>query len=151
MGLSLVALLVAAGCGGDSGEASFKKAGPPPPPKCLERWNEDEIAAQFGRHAYSPGHDSRAARVTLLNEPAQGVEDACLVMFAASESDREYGTLGQFHTPQKADPSGLVEGGWQQVTMLPVDTPQERIALQASGSEKANAALDGDGKLSPLE
>ena len=144
--LSLVA------CGGGSSQASFKKSGPPPPQQCLERWNGDEEALAAGKHAYSPGHDSRAARVTLENLPAQQLKNVCMVIFAASRSDREYGILGNYSTAPKqtTDVSGLVESVWQPITYLPVDSEQERLQRQRSG-EMANSGLSEDGKLAPLK
>lgn len=151
LALALGALSLAA-CGGGSGQASFKKSGPPPPPQCLERWNSDEEALAAGKHAYSTGHDSRAARVTLEDLPQQQLKNVCLVVFAASPSDREYGILGNYSATSKqtTDSSGLVESVWQPITYLPVNSEQQRIERQRSG-EMANSSLSKDGRLAPLK
>jgi hypothetical protein len=129
------------GCSGN-GEATvpFKKGGPPPPARCIKLYNKDETALPLGKHAYSPGHGSRAARITAVNEPKYGLARQCLVIYADAESDREYGTLGEFST----------DAGWLPMTDYPVSSEQERIALQRSGAESANAKLSPDGTLSPF-
>jgi hypothetical protein len=143
--LGLVALAALLGsCGGGGGGdsiVSFTKAGPPPPKRCLELWNSDQSAKDFGKHAYSQGHDSRAARVTNFNDPDIGVVRQCMVVFAAKDTDREYGTLGEFSSPG---------GGWQLITYLALPSQQQRIDLQDSGSE-ANAELREDGTLVAFE
>lgn len=147
-----VAAVALVACGGGSGQASFKRSGPPPPPQCLERWNADEEALAAGKHAYSTGHDARAARVTLEDLPQQKLEDVCMVVFAAKPSDREYGILANYSsaTGKSADSSGLIEAAWHPVTYLPVSSEQERIERQRSG-EKANSGLSEDGRLAPLK
>ncbi len=151
LALTLGALSLVA-CGGGSSQASFKKSGPPPPPQCLERWNANEEALAAGQHAYSTGHDSRAARVTLENLPQQQLKNVCMVIFAASRSDREYGILGNYSTASKPtrDSTGLFVSVWQPITDLPVDSEQERLQRQRSG-EMANSGLSKDGKLAPLK
>jgi hypothetical protein len=151
LALAIGALLLVA-CGGGSSQAAFKKSGPPPPQQCLERWNSDEEALAAGKHAYSPGHDSRAARVTLEDLPQEQLENVCMVIFAASRSDREYGILGNYSTAAKPtrDSSGLIQGVWQPITYLPVNSEQERLQRQRSG-EMANSGLSQDGKLEPLK
>jgi hypothetical protein len=143
------ALLASGGCGGDKA-VSFKKGGPPAPKKCLERWNADQAAVSFGQHAYAPGHDSRAGHVFIVNRPRLGLRNACVVVFAASESDREYGTLGEFSTASTAE-NGPVASGWQYISNFPVESQKERIELQRRGAERANVALGEDGELAPLD
>jgi hypothetical protein len=143
LGLAVVvAVFVVSGCGGGGSQAvPFKKAGPPPPEKCLERHNNDPTALELAKHAYSPGHNSRSARVFAVNKPEQGLADACVVIYADAESDREYTTLGQF-----------TEGPeWTIITYYPLPTQKERIALQKSGAEQSNAQLTEDGKLRPFQ
>lgn len=142
--------LLASGCGGGDTAVSFKKAGPPAPKKCVERWNRDDDALSAGRHAFSAGHDSRAGRVFHVNEPERDLVNACFVVFAANESDREYGTLGMFSSETRSI-SGLPQTGWRYITLLPVESEQERHGLQRSGAERANVALDKSGKVEPLE
>jgi hypothetical protein len=139
-----------AGCGGDGGAASLERAGPPAPSTCLERWNGDEAALGFGKHAYSPGHDSRGGRAFIVDDPDKGLEDTCVVVFAASESDREYGILGWFSKSERTA-GEPVQGGWEVISYYPVESQQERIDLQRTGAEKANVALAADGKVTPLE
>jgi hypothetical protein len=138
---AVISLLAVAGCGGGGDEAvSFKKAGPPAPSKCIEKHNNDPTALELAKHAYSTGHNSRSARVFLVDKPEQGLPNSCVVIYADKETDREYGTLGQFQ-------EGL---GWTLITYYPVATQKERLALQRSGAEQSNAALSEDGKLTPL-
>jgi hypothetical protein len=132
---------VPAGCSGGGGEVAvpFKKAGPPPPARCLERYNKDSSALALGKHAYSRGHNARSARVTSVNEPENFIKHECLVVYADDENDRrEYGTLGQFSSAN----------GWLSITDFPVKSEKERIALQRTGAERANAKLNPDGTLS---
>ena len=147
---AIVLALVA--CGNGSSQAAFNKSGPPPPQQCLQRWNSDEEALAAGKHAYSPGHDSRAARVTLEDLPQEQLENVCMVIFAASRSDREYGILGNYSAAAKPsrDSSGLIQAVWQPITYLPVNSEQERLERQRSG-EMANSGLSQDGKLEPLK
>jgi hypothetical protein len=131
---------LAAGCGGGGGEevtVPFKKAGPPPPASCIERYNEDTSALELGKHAYSLRHGSRAARVFQVNKPAHG-GNLCVVVYADVESDREYGTLGQFNFGNQ----------WLLLTEYAVRSERERLDLQRTGAERANAKLNSDGTLS---
>jgi hypothetical protein len=144
------AALLVLGCGGEE-TTGFKKGGPPPPKRCLERWNRDEGALSFGRHAYSPGHDSRAGRVFAVKDPKRGLSDACVVVFAAKDSDREYGTLGWFNASRgSGTQTALPQPEWEVIGSLPVETQKQRIELQRSGAERANVALSKDGSLTPL-
>jgi hypothetical protein len=153
LGLSLFllgALFAAAGCGGSEGSPRLIKGGPPAPAKCLERWNGDETALGFGRHAYSTGHDSRGGRVFAVDDRDRGLEDACVVVFAASESDREFGILGWFSNRERTE-DGVFGGGWEVISYYPAESQRERIELQKTGAERANVALGEDGKLTPLD
>jgi hypothetical protein len=143
------ALLASGGCGGEEA-VNFKKGGPPAPRKCLERWNADQAAVSFGQHAYGPDHDSRAGRVFFVNRPRLGLPNACVVVFAASESDREYGTLGEFSTERRTG-NGPMASGWQFISRFPVESQKERFELQRSGAERANVALGEGGELAPLD
>lgn len=143
--------LLAWGCGADGRPAvTFKKGGPPAPRKCIERWNADSMAISFGQHAYSPGHDSRAGHAFLRNERKRGFEDTCAVVFAASESDREYGTLGAYGGPPPTVDSAAPAPTWQWITNYPVESQKQRIQLQRSGAEQANVALMKTGKIAAL-
>jgi hypothetical protein len=71
-------------------------------------------------------------------------------VFAAPESDREYGTLGEFSTASTAE-NGPVASGWQYISNFPVESQKERIELQRRGAERANVALGEDGELAPLD
>jgi hypothetical protein len=145
----LAAALLLFGCGGE-GTAAFKKAGPPAPKRCIKRWNQDETALGFGRHAYFPGHDSRAGHVFAVRDPKQGLSDACVVVFAAKDSDREYGTLGWFSSSPNPSQTALPEATWQVISYYPADSEMQRIKLQRTGAEQANVALTKDGTIAPL-
>jgi hypothetical protein len=147
--LVLVALL-AAGCGGAEG-VSFKRGGPPAPKKCIERWNADRTSIALGKHAYSNGHDSRAGRLFFVDEPERDLKEACVAVFAASESDREYGTLGGYISETRNVNSGRLERRWRLITFYPVASQDERIALQRSGAEQANVALEESGEIKPFD
>jgi hypothetical protein len=135
--VSIAAL--SAGCSGQAATVPFKKAGPPPPTSCIERYNKDETATLLGKHAYSLRHGSRAARVFTVFKPAHGGH-LCVVVYADVDSDREYGTLGQFNFGNQ----------WILLTEYDVSSEKERLDLQRTGAERANAKLSSDGKLSPF-
>jgi hypothetical protein len=143
---SLVSLLAVAvglasllGCG-SAGTVPFKKSGSPPPADCLKRYNSDPNARVLGKHAYSLSHGSRAARVFQLNKPAYGLRNECAVVYADVESDREYGTLGQFSNRKV----------WLLISDYPERSERDRIALQRSAAESANVKLNKDGTLTPF-
>jgi hypothetical protein len=145
--------LVAAACGdeGTDGETvSFKKGGPPAPRTCVDRWNADQGALAFGRHAYLPGHNSRAGRVFSIDEPRRNLKNGCVVVFAAAESDREYGTVGWFDTEAGSANTGAQGEGWRVISLLPGQTQEQLIALQRSAAEQANVALDESGAIAPF-
>ena len=131
-----VASLVGTGCGDDA-SGGFEKGGAPAPRECVERYNENPGAHALGTHAYGTGHDSRAAHVFRITDSENGLERSCAVIFAAMDSDREYGTLGAIEYPS----------GWDYTTRLRV-TPDRRAEIQRLGAEQANVALESDGTLS---
>jgi hypothetical protein len=133
----LVGVLLVTGCGGGPG---FKKSGPPPPSECLKRYNENPAATALGAHAYGGGHNSRAAHVFRITDEQNGLEKSCAVIFAAADSDREYGLLGAIDYPV----------GWDYTTQLQV-TPEKRAEIQRLGAEQANVALEPDGSLAAFK
>ena len=135
--LLVFVIALSAGCSGEAATVPFKKGGPPPPAGCLERYNKDETATTLGKHAYSLRHGSRAARVFSVYRPAHGGH-LCFVVYADVESDREYGTLGQFSFGSQ----------WLLMTEYAVQSEKERLAIQRTGAERANAKLNSDGTLS---
>jgi hypothetical protein len=151
--LAIAIALLAAGCGGGSSTVGFKKAGPPAPQECIDRFNADESARAAGRHFYSPGHDSRAGHAFFAIDPERGRTDICVVVFAARESDREYGTIGAFGgppmPPSDAD-FGSGEGAWRYTTEFSFTSEKERLAVQKQGAEQANVALHRDGTIAAL-
>jgi hypothetical protein len=150
--ISWAAALLALGCGGGESAVAFKKGGPPAPKKCLERWNADGSARAFGQHAYAPGHDSRAGHAFLVNDRERQLVDTCVVVFAASKSDREFGTLGAFSgkAQQEEAEGGFPADSWPYITNYPVESEKERVDLQLTGAEQANVALHRDGKITLL-
>jgi hypothetical protein len=142
--------MLVAGCGSGSSTVAFEKAGPPAPMECVDRWNADETALAEGQHFYSPGHDSRAGHAFLVNDPKRGLADTCVVIFAARESDREYGTIGAFGGPPTPGSDEFGSESWRYTTEYPVASQKERIALQKQGSEQANVALREDGTIAAL-
>lgn len=134
-------MLAVAGCSssGEGNTVPFKEAGPPPPASCIERYNKDDTALSLGKHAYSLRHGSRAARVFTVFRPAHGGR-LCVVVYADVPSDREYGTLGQFSFGNQ----------WLLITEYAVGSEKERIDLQRTGAERANAKLNSDGTLTPF-
>jgi hypothetical protein len=137
--LALATLLVI-GCGGGGGPG-FTKAGPAAPKDCIRRFNSNPAALTLGLHAYDGGHNSRAAHVFKITDEANGLDQACAVIFNAADSDREYGILGAMEFP------GL---GWDYTTQLDA-TPNKRAAIQALGARQANVSLRSDGTLGPLQ
>jgi hypothetical protein len=141
LALAATALVVAlGGCGGSS-LAPFTKGGPPPPPDCIKKWNADQQALGLGKHFYAQGHDSRAAHVVNLDIEGGSLKNSCLVVMAARDSDREYGTIGMF-TDQT--------GHWELISYLPLDSEQKLLEIQATGSKQANSELKDDGSIAPF-
>jgi hypothetical protein len=131
--------MAVAACSGEAATVPFKKGGPPAPASCIERYNKDDTALSLGKHAYSLRHGSRAARVFTVFRPAHGGH-LCVVVYADVESDREYGTLGQFSFGSQ----------WLLMTEYAVRSEKERLDLQRTGAEQANAKLNSDGTLTPF-
>jgi hypothetical protein len=119
--------------------STFRKGGPPAPPECVKRYNDNPDAHRLGQHAYGQGHESRAAHVFRITDPENGLRQRCAVIFAAAQSDREYGLLGAIDYP----------GGWNYTTELRA-TPEKRVEIQKLGAEQANVALESDGKIAPF-
>jgi hypothetical protein len=137
--VSCLALLF--GCGGSAETTvGFKRAGPPPPQACVKKFNESPTAIAAGSHAYSPGHDSRAGHVFKMTDRSVPLLNSCVVVFAAKDSDREYGILGEVD---------FLTAGWDGMANLSL-TPAERAALQRKGAEQANIELREDGTIVPL-
>jgi hypothetical protein len=132
------AVLWISGCGNSEGVA-FEKGGPQAPRACLERWNADEGARSFGRHAYVAPHNSRAAQVFRVSGQENGRPRECAVVFAVSESDREYGTVGEVS----------LLGGWGLMNEFP--SIGDPAVAQRKAASNANAQLDSEGRLAPLE
>jgi hypothetical protein len=140
---NLVATLLAcaavtvSGCG-DSEGVAFEKGGPPAPRSCLDRWNADQNATGFGRHSYL-SHHSRAAQVFRLAEREGAGSRGCAAIFAVSESDREYGTVGEVS----------FSAGWELMNNVPALGDPVEAQRRAAGN--ANARLSSDGRLAPLD
>jgi hypothetical protein len=127
---------LAAGCN-SGGTVPFKKGGPPAPPRCIEAYNKNGSALVLGKHAYSLSHGSRAAHVFEVSK--DGLRNECVVIYADVESDREFGTLGQYSYKTE----------WYLITMYPgARSERVRLDLQRTGAEQANAKLNSDGTLS---
>jgi hypothetical protein len=126
------------GCGGGSDEGvPFERGSSPPPRRCLERWNADQGTTEFGRHSYV-SHKSRAARVfAFRGENAS--ERECAVIFAVSESDREFGTVGQ----------ASASAAWEIMSF--VGGIGDPVEAQRRAARSANAGLRSDGRLAPLD
>jgi hypothetical protein len=136
--LAAAALLVS-GCG-EGASAGFTKGGPPAPAECVKDYNDDPSALTLGSHAYGTTHESRAAHVFRITSEENGLKESCAVIFAAADSDREYGILGAIEYPT----------GWDYTTQLSVTT-QKRNEIQRLGAEQANVALESDGSLSAFK
>jgi hypothetical protein len=88
--------------------------------------------------------------VFLVDEPRRDLNEACVVVFAASESDREYGTLGWFSVEARNVEGGARKRPWQLITLLPGQTQDQLIELQRSGAQRANIALEESGEITPF-
>lgn len=131
------AVVLPFGCGDNDGVA-FEKGGPPAPRSCLERWNADQSATEFGKHSYL-SHNARAAQVFRVAEREGQRPRGCAVVFAVSESDREYGTVGEVN----------FSADWELMNSFPVlGDPAE---VQRSAASNANAKVSSDGRLALLE
>ena len=129
---ALLAVAAIAGCGSSS-------SGPEPPQRCIDRWNEDEVAKTLGKHAYDD-HEVRNAKVEQIEAPAAAEnirsERTCLVLLAVAEGDKEEGQLGLV----------ITRFGWSQLFELGLGD-DELVELQRSASEGSNASLFPDGSL----
>lgn len=129
--VALAAALVLAGCGSSG-------SGPQPPQRCLDSWNDDEVAKTLGKHAYDD-HEVRRALVEETSAPeAENVrsERTCLVIFAVAEGDGEEGRLGLVVT----------RFGWSQLFELG-RSDAALVELQRSATKRSNADLFPDGSL----
>jgi hypothetical protein len=137
IGAALLLLAVAsAGCGGSASEVAAA------PEACLEDWNTDSVATNFGRHVYDT-HESARAQVAVMKPVASTANidaaGACAVIFAIPESDGEYGDVGLVVT----------DFGWAQMRELARDDEAELDEIQEAASGAANATLFPDGTLEP--
>jgi len=130
-GVLLAAVLALAGCGSSNSGADA-------PQRCIERWNEDEVAKTLGEHAYED-HEIRRAMVEETTAPeAENVrsERTCLVVFDAQEGDPEEGRLGLV----------ITRFGWSQLFELGL-SDAELVELQRSAGDETNTGLFPDGSL----
>jgi hypothetical protein len=133
--VAVVAVVLAAGAG-SSGET------PAAPARCVEAWNADPDAVAYGIHNYGT-HGYERVQVTMLTEkgedPGDGEDSVCAVIFGALELDSEPVAAGQV----------LVEGIWQPLA-LQQGVDITRVAeLQTIAYGDANSSLDGQGELVP--
>jgi hypothetical protein len=132
----VAASIAAGGCGAESAPVAAA------PEKCLESWNSDETAEQFGRHIVH-SHDTRRAEVAMFspvdpnaNIPVDGVGG---VIYAIPESDIEYGIAGLVETKL----------GWASMQELARDDQAALERIQGEASQSVNATLFPDGTLEP--
>ena len=125
-----------AGCGSSESEVAAA------PEQCLEAWNTDPVATNFGRHVYDT-HEAARAQVAVMEPLAStaniDADGACAVVFAIPESDGEYGDVGLVVT----------DFGWAQMRELARDDEAELERIQGAASAAANATLFPDGTLEP--
>ena len=123
-----------------TGSSSEEDTGAPAPPRCLEAWNSDSLAIEYGRHnslghGYSDAQVGRMPRegsASLSSKPDAG---ECAVVFAAEELDPEPVAAGQIE----------LEGEW-----VPLSSLLESAALaelQSAAVGGANATLTEEGDL----
>ncbi len=85
-----------------TGSSSEEGTGAPAPLRCLEAWNSDSLAIEYGRHnSLSHGYsDAQVGRMpqegsaSLSSKPDAG---ECAVVFAAEQLDPEPVAAGQIH------------------------------------------------------
>jgi hypothetical protein len=134
--LLLLAALTSAGCGGSGTEVVAA------PDSCLESWNSDASARNFGSHVYD-GHDSHRAQVAIMepigSAPNVDAAGACAVVFAIPETDVEYGDVGLVET----------DLGWASLLELSGGDLAALQEVQDAASAAANASLFPDGTLEP--
>ena len=111
--------------------------------RCLRKWNSDQEAVGFGVHLYG-GHGYDRVQVTRLAEDGGPLganeRGLCVVAFAALVLDSEPEAAAQFFDGRS----------WVPVSSLPQGTPERLGALQIEAAASANAALQVDGRLTPL-
>lgn len=118
--------MFAAGCG--SGDGSASAASHAELTSCASRFNA-ERAAVGGTHAYVE-HQTQRALVTVVEHEGS---ETCAVVFAVSEQDSEFGTVGELATLR----------GWLPMQFAGGDAE----ALQRRAAAEANATLAPDGTL----
>jgi hypothetical protein len=131
-GLTAVLVLAGSSDSGDSASAA--------PRDCLEAWNSDQQAIEFGRHnsvahGYSEvevGYMPQEGSASLSGDAEAG---ECAVVFAANELDPEELAAGQIHG----------EGGWLPLSGL-LESP-DLAELQSAAVGRANATLTAQGDL----
>ena len=131
--------LVLGGCGG-SEQASSSVA---VPDDCLQSWNSEATAVNFGRHVYNT-HDTRQAQVALLEPSGQTLNirgsEACAVVFAVPESDYEYGDVGLVVT----------RFGWASMQELARGDQIALEQIQAEATANPNVNVFPDGSIEPI-
>ncbi len=123
-----------------TGSSSEEGTGAPAPPRCLEAWNSDSLAIEYGRHN-SLGHgysDAQVGRMpregsTSLSSKPDGGE--CAVVFAAEQLDPEPVAAGQIQ----------LEGEW--VPLSSLVEPAALAELQSAAVGGANATITEQGDL----
>lgn len=136
LGLLVAAVLVLSGGSGGSDVADA-------PAECLENWNADESARNFGVHNALVHGYSQAQVLTLTSDDGKAVPEddpqaTCTVVFASNTLDPERAAAGQIY----------LNGEWQALSDL-LDT--ERLsALQGEAVAAANATLTETGELESL-
>ena len=125
------------GCGGAEGAVATAD------PECVEAWNRDAEALEFGRHQFGFHEygEVQVLRVSADGEPA--AEDPgglCAVAFAGSTLDPEYGSAVRI----------LEDGRWVALETLPAVTADQLAAMQAGALAEPNATLAESGRLVPL-
>jgi hypothetical protein len=129
----LIAIILVSSRGSEQG------AGPPAPHRCLEAWNSDPRAIEFGRHnslshgysdvqvGYMPAEGSRV----LTSAPDGG---RCAVVFAASQLDPEPIAAGEIH----------VDGEWTPLSSLLESADLAELQSTAVGEANAHVTPAGD-------
>lgn len=112
-------------------------------PACIEEWNSDPAALSLGTHQAS-GHGYTAVEVTRLSgdgeEPAEGEEGACAVVFAARFLDPELSAAAQIRK----------EGRWAALSESEQVSEGRLSELQSAATADANATVTPDGRLADL-
>jgi hypothetical protein len=122
-----------------SSQGSSEKTGAPAPNACLEAWNSDRHALEFGRHnSLNHGYTDvqvgyAPAEATTLSSSADDGE--CAVVFAADQLDPEIEYAGEIY----------LDGEWLPLSSR-VEAP-DLAALQRAALDGANATVTPEGKL----